>query len=128
MGRDKGNNIYVIFVVITYIIMSVYFSGFVHEYVHVLQYSYLSGTTLDEVCFMGIRSYDTDTIQSTTNFAMNNIMSSFGSIGGWVKFDGVDVSDYTFGIHNAEFIAYIIQIIFLLVMLLPLSKIWLKLM
>lgn len=118
---------YIIFVMVAYIVMSVYISGFVHEYVHMVQYSNKENSIIEEVCFAGIKtSYEGD-VDYTTNEHMNNLIKSMSNIGGWVKIDGDINTDYKLGINSDESQAFFIQLLFLFILLYPANKIWIKL-
>ena len=124
MGRNRESNTYIFIVSILYMIMVGIISGAVHEGVHVLQYINLNESEVDEVCFFGVREYGEHTVNATANNHINTFMMKVGSIGGWTKINGEMNDEYIVGVNKDEAVAYFIQILFILLLMFPMQKVW----
>ena len=111
------------FVAISYTLLVIFFSGIVHESVHLLQDR---PEKVLSVCFMGIQtSIDNDDIVHTFKVdTFNTILNSVG--GGWVEIE-VETEqpteiEYLAGINKDEFQAYFFQFLFLFIFLRPVNQ------
>jgi hypothetical protein len=122
--KERFNSFMNWFVVIAYVAMAAYSSIWVHEYTHYRQ-AISDNAVVGEMCLMGwMNNSVTNYSQTFENDDLEAIMASYGA-GGWLEFyappnSSMHSKSYYLGIKETEFSAYVMQILFFILIVLPL--------